>query len=58
MIKANICTGKAFLFTSLNKMADWEELGKFLVGLAGEIPNNVTMGLQDVGQSFTSQQVY
>ena len=36
-------------------MAKWEELGRFLVGLAGEIANNVTRGLQNVGQSFTNQ---
>ena len=40
------------------KMAEWEELGRFLVGLVGEITNNVTRGFQIVGQSFTDQQVY
>ena len=30
-------------------MAEWEEPGRFLVGLAGEITNNVTRGLQNVG---------
>ena len=47
-------TGYVFLFTSLNKKAEQEELGRFLVGLAGEIKNNVTRGLQNVGQSFTN----
>ena len=37
------------------KMAEWEELGRFLVGLAGEITNTVTSGLQNVSQSFTNQ---
>ena len=37
------------------KMAQWENLGIFLVGLAGEITNNVTRGLQNVGKSFTKQ---
>ena len=32
------------------KMAEQEELGRFLVGLAGEIKNNVTRGLQNVGK--------
>ena len=36
-------------------MAEWEELGTFLVVLAGEITNNVTRRLQNVGQSFTNQ---
>ena len=36
-------------------MAEWEELGRFLVGLAGEITNNVTRGLKNVGQRFTDQ---
>ena len=36
-------------------MAEWEELGRFIVRLAGEITNNVTRGLQNVGQSFTNQ---
>ena len=40
------------------KMAEQEELERFLVGLASEITNNVTRGLQNVGQSFTNQQVY
>ena len=37
------------------KMAKSEELCRFLVGLAGEITDNVTRGLQNVGQSFTNQ---
>ena len=40
------------------KMADQEELARFLVGLAGEIKNNVTRGLHNVGQSFTNQKVH
>ena len=36
-------------------MAEWEELCRFLVGLASEITNNVTRGLQNVGQSFSNQ---
>ena len=36
-------------------MAEWEELGRFLVGLAVEITTNVTRGLQNVGQSFINQ---
>ena len=36
-------------------MAEWKELSRFLVGLAGKITNNVTRGLQNVGQSFTNQ---
>ena len=36
-------------------MAEWEELGRFLVGLASGITNNVTTELQNVGQSFTNQ---
>ena len=35
-------------------MAEQEELGRFLVGLAGEISDNVSRGLQNVGQSFTN----
>ena len=33
-------------------MAVWEADGRFLVGLAGEITNNVIRGLQNVSQSF------
>ena len=36
-------------------MAQQEELGRFLVGLATDITNNVTGGLQEVGQNFSSQ---
>ena len=36
-------------------MAEQEELGRFSVGLASEIMNNVTSGLQNVGQILTSQ---
>ena len=36
-------------------MAQQEELGRVLVGLATEITNNVTGGLQEVGQNFSSQ---
>ena len=36
-------------------MAQQEELGRFLVGLATEIPDNVTGRLQEVGQNFSSQ---
>ena len=36
-------------------MAEQEELGRFQVGLAGEITNNITNRLQNVGQSFTNQ---
>ena len=36
-------------------MAEWEEHGRFLVGLAGEITNNEIRELQNVGQSFTNQ---
>ena len=43
------------MFTSLNEMADWEELVRFIVGLAGEITNNAKRGLQNVGQSYTNQ---
>ena len=39
-------------------MAEQEELGRFLVGLASEITNNVTRVLQNVGTSFTHQKVY
>ena len=38
-------------------MAEWEELGRFLMGLPGEITNNVTRGLQNVGPSFANQLV-
>ena len=36
-------------------MTEREELGRFLVGLASEMTNNVTRGLQNVSQSFTNQ---
>ena len=36
-------------------MAEWEELDRFIVGLAGEITNNITKGLQNVGWSSTNQ---
>ena len=36
-------------------MAEWEEPGRFVVGLVGEITNNVTRGLKNVGQWFTNQ---
>ena len=36
-------------------MAEWKEHGRFLVGLAGEIKNNVTRELQNVGQTYTNQ---
>ena len=36
-------------------MAEWEELGRFLVGLAGEIKNNVSRGLQNISQNFMNQ---
>ena len=36
-------------------MGQQEELGRFLVDLATEITNNVTGGLQEVGQNFSSQ---
>ena len=36
-------------------MAQQEELGRFLVGLATEITNNVIGGLQEVGKNFSSQ---
>ena len=36
-------------------MEQQEELGRFLVGLATEITNNVTGGLQEVGQNFSPQ---
>ena len=36
-------------------MAQQEECGRFLVGLATEITNNVMGGLQEVGQNFSSQ---
>ena len=36
-------------------MAQQEELGRSLLGLATEITNNVTGGLQEVGQNFSSQ---
>ena len=35
-------------------MNEREERGRFLVGLAGEITNNVKRGLQSVGKSFTN----
>ena len=37
------------------KMVEWEELGRFLGGLASEITNIVTRGLQNVGKSFINQ---
>ena len=43
-----------FSFTSLKK-AEQEEFGRFLVGLAGEITNNVIRGLQNVSLNFTNQ---
>ena len=36
-------------------MAGQEELDRFIVGLASEITNNVTRGLQNIGQSSTDQ---
>ena len=36
-------------------MTEQEELGRFLVGLASEITNNVIWGLQNVGKCFTNQ---
>ena len=39
------------------KMVEWEELGRFLVGLAGKITKNVPRGLQNVGQSLKSFQI-
>ena len=33
-------------------MVGQKELGRFLLGLAGEITNNVTRGLQNVGQGL------
>ena len=36
-------------------MAQQEELGRFLVGLANEITVNVTGGLHEVGKSFSTQ---
>ena len=36
-------------------MAEQEELGRSLVRLAGEKRNNVTKGLQNVGQNFINQ---
>ena len=36
-------------------MAEQEEVCRFIVGLAGEITNNITRGLQNIGQSFTYQ---
>ena len=43
------------MFTSLNEMAEREDSGRYLVGSAGEITNNVTRGLKNGGQSFTYQ---
>ena len=40
------------LFISLNYMTEWEELERFLVGLVGQITNNVTRGSQNAGQSL------
>ena len=36
-------------------MAEQEEPGRFLVGLAGEITSNATRELKNVGQSLTNQ---
>ena len=36
-------------------MAERGELGGFLVGLTGEITENVTRGLQNVSKSFTDE---
>ena len=36
-------------------MAQWEELGRLLVGLTAEITNNIKRGLQNVGPSFINQ---
>ena len=36
-------------------MAEWEKCGRFLVGLADEITNNIIRRLQNVGPSFTNQ---
>ena len=36
-------------------MTEWKELGRFFVGLAGEITNNVTRQFQNEGQSFTNK---
>ena len=56
--EASISTGLMFLITFLKikkKMAEQEKLGRFSVGLAVEITNNVTRGLQNACQSFTNQ---
>ena len=37
------------------KMAEQEEFGRLLVGLAGKVTNNVTSTFQSVGQSFKNQ---
>ena len=36
-------------------MAQQEEFGRFFMCLATEITNNVTIGLQEVGQDFSCQ---
>ena len=36
-------------------MAEWEELGRFLVGLPDTITDNVTRALQNVCQSFSDE---
>ena len=36
-------------------MAQQEELGRILVGLANEISLNVTVGFHEVGKSFSTQ---
>ena len=36
-------------------MAELEEIGRFVVGLAGEITNNVIRGLWNASQNFTNQ---
>ena len=36
-------------------MVEQEELGRFLVALAGEYANNVTRGLKNIDQSFANQ---
>ena len=43
------------MLTSLNEMTEWQELGRFLVGLAGEITNNETWGLQNICKGFANQ---
>ena len=43
------------VFIYLLKLAKQEEPARFLVGLASEIANNVTRGLQNVGKKFANQ---